>query len=498
MTLTELMPKGGRRVLFVSYLFPPVGGVGVHRVTKFVKYLPQFGWNCSVLTVANPSTPLIDGSLKHDIPFSTIVARAKTWEPGYALKAAVGQSQTDRPGLLGRAKTGLKSIARTLGNQILQPDPQILWRPHALCEGLQLLREVPHHAIIATGPPFSSLLVGATLARKAGLPLVLDYRDEWGISNAYWENKQHNRLSNWIQTRMQASAVNAATTLLATTPSTARHLTEIAAAAGSEARSACIYNGFDSDDFDADSRRASRADYGHGVSRCRIAFVGTLWNLNPIEPFIDGVLDFASTRPDLAARLEIVLAGRRTAEQEAAIARLKSTPCKVVTLPFMSHTDAVRLMQDADSLLLINADKPHTHRIINAKTFEYMAARRPIFVVAPEGDLWDVVRDLPDTELCPPGNPSAIAESLARLVERHDRNDAPRSADWNIARFERRHLAKELADLLNESLLRFVHANNAGRAGCVSPLNTPLHSRRQDREIDPAPETDLAPAEVAR
>ena len=90
MTTTSSLPR--RRVLFVSYLFPPVGGVGVHRVTKFVKYLPQFGWDCSVLTVANPSTPLIDGSLRRDVPVSTVVCRAKTLEPGYAMKAKVGMS----------------------------------------------------------------------------------------------------------------------------------------------------------------------------------------------------------------------------------------------------------------------------------------------------------------------------------------------------------------------------------------------------------------------
>src|SRR5262245_29395997 len=78
-----------KRVLFVSYLFPPVGGVGTQRVTKFVKYLPQFGWQTSVLTVSNPSVPLLDESLLADIPPGTIIRRAKTYEPGYSLKKAI-------------------------------------------------------------------------------------------------------------------------------------------------------------------------------------------------------------------------------------------------------------------------------------------------------------------------------------------------------------------------------------------------------------------------
>src|SRR4051812_39242817 len=83
------------RVLLVSYPFPPVGGAGVQRVTKFAKYLPRAGWLPSVLTVENPSVPVVDASLAADIPAGTIVRRARTWEPGYALKTAVsdgGQS----------------------------------------------------------------------------------------------------------------------------------------------------------------------------------------------------------------------------------------------------------------------------------------------------------------------------------------------------------------------------------------------------------------------
>ncbi|MGC4049848.1 MAG: glycosyltransferase [Paludibaculum sp.] len=225
-----------RRVLFVSYLFPPVGGVGVHRVTKFVKYLPQFGWDCSVLTVANPSTPLIDGSLRRDVPVSTVVCRARTLEPGYAVKAAVGAGNSEKTGVLAFGKRLAKKVARRAVNTVLQPDPQILWRPAAIKEGLKLLTETPHDAIVATGPPFSSLLLGASLAKRAKLPLILDYRDEWGISNAYWENKQHSWISNLIQKRMQYRAVRAASILLATTPSSARELERTSEAAGSMAR----------------------------------------------------------------------------------------------------------------------------------------------------------------------------------------------------------------------------------------------------------------------
>src|SRR5438067_1368965 len=130
-----------RRVLFVAYAFPPVGGVGVQRVTKFVKYLPDYGWSPSVLTVSNPSVPLFDDSMTADVPPETIIRRAHTWEPGYGLKGALSAGgQRSRHGLGGVGRL-LKGLARQIGNTLLQPDSQILWLPQAVREGMRLLRE---------------------------------------------------------------------------------------------------------------------------------------------------------------------------------------------------------------------------------------------------------------------------------------------------------------------------------------------------------------------
>lgn len=437
-----------QRVLFVSYAFPPTGGVGVHRVSKFVKYLPEFGWECSVLTVANPSAPLRDESMCRDIPASTIIRRARTWEPGYAIKQAVsasGDAKKSNP-----IRRAVKSCLRRVSNFVLQPDPQILWRPAALKAGLQLLNDAAHQVIVATGPPFSSLMLGATLSRRSGVPLILDYRDEWGISNAYWENKGQGRLANLLQQRMQRNAIRAADVLLATTPSSAAALRELAANCGHQARATHIYNGFDPDDFvtDETSPEASPPDNG---GRYRLTCVGTLWNLNPIGPLVTAIERLARSSPQLLSTLELVVAGRRTAEQEAALDRLKGLPCQLTRHPFVSHSEACRLMRTADGLLLLNADLPETHRIINAKTFEYMAAQRPMFVLAPRGDLTDIVENLPGTVLCDPGNPEQIADRLAIVLEQHRCGIRPGDAVWDISRFERKSLAAEMAELLNET-----------------------------------------------
>ena len=446
------MPEKRNRVLFVAYHFPPVGGVGVHRAAKFVKYLPDFGWDCSVLTALNPSAPLFDESLLKNIPSETVIRRAKTYEPGYAMKSMVSASHgaTQTPSLKSKLLGGVKSLVRGVSNFVLQPDPQILWRPQALKQGLKLLREIPHDAIIATGPPFSSLLVGAALAQKTGVPLMLDYRDEWSISNAYWENKQQGRLANWLQTRMQRRAVLAAKSLLATTPSSAAAVAEVAREAGSSAPSHYIYNGFDPDDFAAHAAAPIvKKDYGRGTNLYRMSFIGTLWNLNSITPLINAICQLATSNPQLVSHLELVCAGRKTADQEAQLDRLNGLPCHVVRLPFVEHSEAVQLMRASDALLMLNTDLPETKRIINAKTFEYMAAKRPVFVVAPEGDVWDILRDLPGTVLCAPSDILAMQQKLSIEIERHRCGLHHNDDHWDISRFERRQLAEQLSDLLD-------------------------------------------------
>jgi glycosyltransferase involved in cell wall biosynthesis len=433
----------------------------VQRVTKFVKFLPEFGWQSSVLTAENPSAPLVDAGLAADVPASTIVRRARTFEPGYALKQSVAGGEARRQGWGAPIGRAVRGAARSCANLLLQPDPQILWRPRAVREGLKLLNEVRHDAIIATGPPFSSLLVGATLSRRTRLPLLLDYRDEWGISNAYWENKRHGALSNRIQCRMQKSAVRAADVLLATTPSSAAHLAEVAASAGSTARSTWIYNGFDAEDFRSAGPLPQELHHdGVRATRFRLAFVGTLWNLNPIGPVVQAVQRLSESAPHLAERLELVFVGRRTPDQDQELDRLQTLPCRVIRLPFVEHAQAVAVMRDADALLLLNADLPHTHRIINAKTFEYIAARRPIFVVAPKGDVWDVVSEIPETVLCRPSDIAGITRALATALERRRCGIASETDGWDVSQFERRHLAGELAVLLDE--LAFEEPRSAG------------------------------------
>lgn len=429
------------RALFVSYTFPPVGGAGVQRLTKWLKYLPGHGWQSSVLTTENASVPLTDGMLGRDVPADTHVVRARTLEPSYASKAAVlgGDRSRRRP-----LSAGIRTVARAAANLALQPDPQVLWGPAALREGRRYLASVPHDVVVATAPPFSALLIGARLAREAGLPLVLDYRDEWDISNRYWENRPRDPLSRWVQARMQASALRQAHLVIATTRRSTAALEVKLRAAGGAARARCIHNGYDPDDF------AVRTPAEVDPSTYRLAYVGTLWALTDVAPLVEGVSRLARENPAAAARLEIVLVGRRTPEQTAHVDRFAGLPCRLRLLDYVDHGDAVRLMKEASGLCLLLSRGPAAERVVPAKLFEYMAARRPILAIAPPGECRDLLAGHPAVTFCDPGRPDSVAAGLSREIERHHQGHEPDWASFDPTPFSRRRLAGELAAALDE------------------------------------------------
>lgn len=467
------MPAPSRRVLIVAYNFPPVGGAGVQRVTKFVKYLPEFGWDTTVLTTENPSVPVYDESLLADVPPQTVVVKARTLEPGYALKRIVSAGngpadavRTQSP--QSRAIAWLKRSLRGAANLALQPDPQVLWNAQAINAGLQVLTQQKHDAIFVTAPPFSSFLIGAELARRTGLPLVLDYRDEWSISNSYLENKRLGWLSRTWQEHQQSLCVRSASALIATTRHSAEALEAVAKASECHPVVTHIYNGFDAADFHegmpplpdplCDSANDPTRPY-------KLAYVGTLWNLTSVEPVVRAVRQLAEQAPDLASRLELHFVGRRTTAQEEWLDQLGSLPCRVVRESYLDHDAAVRLMRSADGLCLLLSDLPEAGRVVPAKMFEYLAVRRPIFAVVPPGEVSSLLQDCPFAFVHSPSDIAGLAQRLGDEVERHRLGVSLPTGFWDSSAFERRRQTEQLAELLQR-----VAPNSLSRATVMSAV----------------------------
>lgn len=433
------------RVLLIGYSFPPVGGAGVQRPVKWVKYLERAGWNVTVLTVANPSVPVLDESLLNEIPETTRIVRAKTWEPGYAVKHSLASSKTGTASVwkapLRWGKTAVKSLAKLA----LQPDPQILWYPHAVAAGTQVLRETPHDAIVCTAPSYTSFLIGRTLKQRFGLPLILDYRDEWDLSSQYLEHAHRDRWSQWIQERQQRSVLQAADAVVATTQASVDRIGIRLDALQSAAKRVCIYNGYDGEDF-VDFDESTNYLGKQGIFR--LVYTGTLWNLTDVSPVVRAIEQLAATKPMTASRLEFVCVGRKTPEQQDVLDRLRATSCTVTSEDYCPHNRVLAWMSSADALCLLLSDVPGAERVVPAKLFEYLASRRPMLTVCPEGEATNIAQQYHAQGCFRPDDVAGIARWLERQVQ--NQHAVEPSSDANIEQFSREQQTGRLIQLLEE------------------------------------------------
>ncbi len=447
-TAIRKVSGASRRLLLIAYSFPPVGGAGVQRPAKWVKYLPQFGWDVTVLTPENPSVPVRDESLLAEIPPETRVIRAKTWEPDYRLKQrlASGPATDTRRSLVGRAISNAKSQARKFVQTMLQPDLQVLWVRNAIRAASKELSRVRHDAIVVTVPPYSMLSIGTALKKRFGLPLVFDFRDEWDLSSRYLEQSSRTWWSQYVQTRMQRSLLKQADAVIATTQASAQAYEQKLAEVGNRAQSHCLYNGFDPEDFAAAD---ATAQSGGDSETFRLVYTGTLWNLTDIEPLALAIERLQADAPELLRKLELVCVGRKTPEQQQVLDRIRRTNCRTEFPEYCDHGQVAGWLQSAQALCLLLSDVPGAERVVPAKLFEYLASQKSILAIVPHGETARLTRRFtPDGHFVPRDVAGIAAWLTDRLSQRRYLAPARRPLE-QLEEFSRPFLTGRLADVLN-------------------------------------------------
>ena len=200
-----------KKVLIITYYWPPGGGAGVQRWLKFVKYLSHYGWQPVVYTPENGEMPVDDNSLQKDIPPGTRVIRRKIWEPYslYKLFIGAGTGEKINTGFLTeRKKPGLaERISVWLRGNIFIPDARRFWiKPSVnFLEGY--LKKEPVDVIVSTGPPHSMHLIARKISKKRNIPWIADFRDPWTNIDYYqdlmltgYADRKHHKLEHQVVT----------------------------------------------------------------------------------------------------------------------------------------------------------------------------------------------------------------------------------------------------------------------------------------------------------
>jgi glycosyltransferase involved in cell wall biosynthesis len=405
-----------RRVLVLAYVFPPLGGGGVHRTLKHVKYLTHHGYESLVVTARGRWYPPHDESLLREVPAETHVVAAPE-VPLARLRAAV---------LNPMHRLRLSRALAFIG----WPDAYAGWIPGAVWTALRTARRHRPEVVYSTSPPVSAHLVALIVSRLLRLPWVADFRDGWTL------NPQQEQVPVVLQranARLEDAVVKRATRLVIADETIELRGTE---------PDALIQNGVDTDDLPTHG--------GRNGDTFRLTYAGTLYGARNLEPVFAALKKMIATGRLDADRFELRLVGSDFRGQRAG-SDLEALPMQATG--YVDHRRALSEMAASDALLLF---QPAGWPGASGKLYEYLATGRPILCVAPDDSVPSrLVHELAAGECASPDEPAAIEAAIASLYRRWRDgelgvNDRVRRVA--VERFSREALAGRLADVLDAAI----------------------------------------------
>lgn len=367
-----------KKLLIITYYFPPAGGPGVQRWLKFVKYLPEFDVQPIVYVPENPTYPIVDEGLVSEISDKVIVLKNKIWEP-YQLASIFSKNKTKKisSGIFPQKKKQTlldKTFLWVRGNLFI-PDARIFWVKPSVSYLEKYIQENNIDTIVTSGPPHSLHLIGLELQQKLKVKWFADFRDPWttiGYHKAL-------RLSSYAEKKhknLEHKVLNSADEIIVTSKTTKAEFEAI-----TKKPITVITNGYDVETVDKQIID----------TKFTLAHIGSfLSDRNP--PFLWEVLvELLKEIPEFKSHLEIKLIGAVSQEVLDAIEehQLKE---HLNLVGYVSHKEAVAHQRKSQVLLLIEINSEDTKSIIPGKLFEYMVSNRPIIAIGPQGsDFADIV-----------------------------------------------------------------------------------------------------------
>ena len=424
-----------KKVLIITYYWPPAGGPGVQRWVKFVKYLRDFGIEPIIYTPENPTYPILDPHIAADIPEDLTLLKTKIFEP-YALASLFSKEKTQKisAGIIPTKKPSLldKLLLWIRGNLFI-PDARVLWVRPSVKYLSEYLTEHPIDTIITTAPPHSLHLIGLRLKEKfPSLHWIADFRDPW-TTIGYHSQLRLTKRSVRKHLEMERTVLQTADTLIVTSPSTQREF---------QAKTSCpievITNGYD-DDFP--TQTPSLSPY------FLLSHIGSLLSERNPEPLWQVLSEMTKEQPDFRRDLRLCLAGKVSDEVLTSLQKWQLTDYLELK-DYISHTEAIVLQRQSQLLLLLEINHPKTEGIIPGKLFEYMASQRPILALGyKQWDVKDIIAQTQTGITLSLTDTQAIREALTHYYTLY-KSQQLHTHPTSLEVYHRKNLTKRLSEVI--------------------------------------------------
>ena len=426
-----------KKLLIITYYFPPAGGPGVQRWLKFVKYLPEFDIQPIVYVPENPTYPIIDEGLVSQISDKVIILKNKIWEP-YQLASVFSKNKTKKisSGIFPQKKkqTFLDKTFLWVRGNLFIPDARVFWVKPSVSYLEKYIKENNIDTIVTSGPPHSLHLIGLELKEKLNVKWFADFRDPW-TTIGYHKALRLSAYADKRHKKLESKVLNSADTIIVTSKTTKTEFEAI-----TNKPISVITNGYDIENVEKQTLD----------TKFTLAHIGSfLSDRNP--PFLwECLVELLNEIPDFKSHLEIKLIGAVSQEVLDAIAQFNLNDY-LNLLGYVSHHEAIAHQKKSQVLLLIEINSEDTKSIIPGKLFEYMVSNRPIIAIGPQGsDFADIIKET-NTGVFFDYSEKAKLKSVILDFYNQFLEGRLQSNGVGLQQYSRKNLTKQLAYLINET-----------------------------------------------
>ncbi len=427
-----------KKVLIITYYWPPSGGSGVQRWLKFVKYLTRMGWEPYVYTPENPSFTIKDESLQKDVSDILQVIKLPIWEPYhlfFKLQKLFGKKDTKQSDFISTGKKSLfQSVSSWIRGNFFIPDARVFWVKPSVTFLSDFIKSNQISRVITTGPPHSIHLIGLKL--KSKLPhinWIADFRDPW----SEWDLLDTLSLSSWARSKhrkLEFSVLSNADKVITISPYHVRRFEQLG-----KRKVELITNGFDTEDFDSIQHSKNE--------KFTIRHIGIVDELRDPRPFMTALRNACHVQSGLIDKINIEFIGNVNSSFKAFVeadAQLSTVTSFIDAVP---HSELLKIYGQTDLQLLVLAHSAIAPGNLPGKFFEYLASGNPTLAIGPvNGDAADMLKKTKAGVIHEPSDGVAIEVSLLRFYEEWKSGQINSQRDINL--YSREELTKRLAGLL--------------------------------------------------
>lgn len=435
-----------KRVLIITYYWPPTGGSGVQRWVKFAKYLPQEGWQPVIYTPENPEQLAVDHTLEAEIPQEAEIIKTHITEPYGLYKKFLRKSGHDKEAVEvnpvnAQQKTFLQKAAMWVRGNLFRPDPRCLWIGPSLKFLKEYLKEHPVDLIVSTGPPQSMHLIGCRLAAETGLPWVADFRDPW-TRIFYFKHLSMTKATVRWHERMEKKVLDEATAVVAVSPLVQQEFQAMTATPVK-----LITNGYDECDFPEGPCR--EAEGCSQPAKFAITHTGLFAADGNPTVLWDVLAAKCSEDEAFKASLNIRLIGKTDEQVIKSITAAGLMP-NTTDLGYQPHAVAIKEQRHASLLILPLRKEPEYKAVLPGKLFEYLASWRPVLGIGqPDGAMSMIMNQTKTGVVLDWNDKAAIKNYIDICWERHLKG-VLKVDTADLKQFTRRELTRLMARLFDD------------------------------------------------